>query len=217
MATRNRSMATSCKVMAGTFGSLEKSGFLSYEHFPRCPYRPPRPAGLDPELAAALIASSPALPPVARGDWQAQRQASAGFYDLVIARVAAYPAVRVTTYATRSTDGTEIALRWHSPADTSSGAAVVYVHGGGMIAGTIDHADALVRPYVQAAGVPFLTADYRLASEVQGRTLVEDALAGLTWLLDHASVRWSGNSGQNRVLSFLRHERQPSTYYTPAL
>jgi len=30
--------------------------------------------------------------------------------------------------------------------------------------------------------------------------------------LPAAPLRWSGNSGQNRVLSFARHERQPSTY-----
>jgi acetyl esterase/lipase len=92
-----------------------------------------RPAGLDPELAAslgALAANSPALPPVARGDWQAQRHASNGFYDLVIAQAAAYAPVQVTEYATQAADGTAIALRWHRPAGATSGAAVVYVHGG---------------------------------------------------------------------------------------
>ena len=149
----------------------------------------PGPAGLDPELAAslaALAAASPALPPAARGDWQAQRQASTSFYDLAIFQAAAYPPVHTTAYSVHSADGTEIALRWHHPTAIASGAAVVYVHGGGLIAGTIDQADALVRPYVQAAGVPFLTVDYRLAPEVQGRTPVEDVWAGLNWLLDHA-------------------------------
>jgi acetyl esterase/lipase len=149
-----------------------------------------RPADLDPELAASLAslaANSPALPPVARGDWQAQRHASNGFYDLTIARAAAYAPVQVTEYATQAADGTTIALRWHRPAGTTSGAAVVYVHGGGMIAGTLAHADALARRYVQAAGVPFLTVDYRLAPEVQGRTSAEDVYASLRWLVDHAT------------------------------
>jgi acetyl esterase/lipase len=92
-----------------------------------------RPAGLDSEVAASLVflaANSPALPPVARGDWQAQHQASNGFYDLVIARAAAYAPVQVTEYVTQAADGTTIALRWHRPSGNTSGAAVVYVHGG---------------------------------------------------------------------------------------
>lgn len=148
------------------------------------------PMGLDPEIAASLAdlaASSPALPPAARADWQAQRQASTGFYDLVIAQAAAYPAVETTEYTTHAADGTPIALRWHQPMGAASGAAVVYVHGGGLIAGTLAHADALARRYVQAAGVPFLTVDYRLAPEAQGRTPVEDAYAGLRWLAHHAA------------------------------
>jgi transposase len=37
-------------------------------------------------------------------------------------------------------------------------------------------------------------------------------LSGLPVPMPSTGLRWSGNSGQNRVLSFLRHERQPSPY-----
>ena len=64
---------------------------------------------------------------------------------------------------------------------------MIYVHGGGMILGTLDTYDAVVSAYVTATRVPFLAVNYRLAPEVHDTTLAEDAFAGVTWLMAHAS------------------------------
>jgi len=44
-----------------------------------------------------------------------------------------------------------------------------------------------------------------------------NALAPVALFSQQDKVRWSGNSGQNRVLTFERHERQSPTCQTSAL
>jgi len=70
---------------------------------------------------------------------------------------------------------------------TSEATAVVYAHGGGMIAGNLDVYDAVVAEYVAATGVPFLSVDYRLAPEAQGPRPARDVFAAVQWLSDMAS------------------------------
>jgi acetyl esterase/lipase len=91
------------------------------------------------------------------------------------------------SFFTQSNDDANIELRWYEKKCSRPGSAVVYAHGGGMILGDVDKYDSVVSAYVAATGVPFLSVNYRLAPESQGRMLSEDTFAGLTWLLEHAS------------------------------
>jgi acetyl esterase/lipase len=83
-------------------------------------------------------------------------------------------------------DGARIGLRWYVRDGTQSGSAFVYLHGGGMICGSVDLYDPVVAAYVGATGVPMLAVDYRVAPEHPHPTPVEDCFAGLGWLHDHA-------------------------------
>jgi acetyl esterase/lipase len=93
----------------------------------------------------------------------------------------------MATYSATAADGTEVPMRWYTRNGVRTGSAVVYLHGGGMICGTLENYDRLVRHYVQLTGVPFLAVGYRLAPEFPGTTPAEDAFAGVTWLFDHAA------------------------------
>ena len=84
-------------------------------------------------------------------------------------------------------DGTDIAARWYKRGNERPGSAVVYAHGGGMIAGNLDVYDAVVAEYVAATGVPFLSVAYRLAPEAQGPRPARDVFAAVQWLSDLAS------------------------------
>jgi acetyl esterase/lipase len=55
-----------------------------------------------------------------------------------------------------------------------------------MIMGSVAGYDRLVAGYVADSGVPFLSVDYRVAPEHPHPAPVEDAYAGLAWLLEHA-------------------------------
>ncbi len=151
------------------------------------------PAGyvVDAELApvlAELAERARHEPPVARGDWRALREnAEADMRWLAELEREAMPDVELRDFSVVSPDGTEIGLRWYTKAGSAPGSAVVFAHGGGMIAGNLDVYDPMVIRYVNDTGVPFLSVDYRLAPEASGTTPADDAFAGVAWLIEHAS------------------------------
>lgn len=76
--------------------------------------------------------------------------------------------------------------RWYSKGGARPGSAVVYAHGGGQVAGTLDHYDRRMRVYVAETSVPILSVGYRVAPEGKGQQLSEDVFAGVMWLLEEA-------------------------------
>ncbi|SHK51045.1 Acetyl esterase/lipase [Pseudonocardia thermophila] len=140
---------------------------------------------LDPEILPALqerVAASAGTVLPERGD-------VLGLRALIEARqaesyAALPPAPEITVTAHRAG---EIDLRWCVPPDGGPGSAVVYLHGGGMIAGTLDGYDPMLRHYTQLTGIPFLAVEYRRAPEHPGTGPAEDAFAALRWLVAHAA------------------------------
>ncbi|MFJ3778948.1 alpha/beta hydrolase [Streptomyces sp. NPDC090075] len=149
---------------------------------------------LDTQLRQALAAMRPAEgePPPrrpVRGDWEALRAGESGLAALD-AMKPAQPSVGRADHHVASHDGAEILLRWYTPAahDPSAvGPAVVYLHGGGMVSGSVALFDRLVAGYAADSGVPFLSVDYRRAPEHPHPAPAEDGFAGLTWLAGHAA------------------------------
>ncbi len=146
---------------------------------------------VDPELAPVLaeMAQRTAGDPVAaRGDWRALREiADANMRWLAELERQQMPEVELRDFETVSPDGARIRLRWYARLESNPGAAVLFAHGGGMIAGDLDVYDPMVSRYADVTGVPFVSVEYRLAPEVTGTTPADDAFAGLRWLLEHAS------------------------------
>ena len=147
---------------------------------------------LDPELAPAMAALAAkavgaALP--ARGDWQAVRTAASAGLAYMASITPPSSGVTTTPFSAPTRDGKdEIELRWYTKGGTAPGSAVVYTHGGGMIAGSLDLYDQVVSWYVGQSGVPFLSVGLRLAPEATtSTTMAKDVLSGLTWLIDHAT------------------------------
>jgi acetyl esterase/lipase len=144
---------------------------------------------LDPQLATAMEPMLSALPPEPApvGDWLARRQ---GVEAAMLQMATTLPPFHGVTRLERETtaaDGVRLRLCWYAPADgAKTSAAVLYVHGGGMILGSVDIWDPWVAQYVEATGVPILAVDYRLAPEHPHPTPVEDCYAALGWLAEHA-------------------------------
>lgn len=144
---------------------------------------------LDPEMAAPLSALNAAFGDVAlpeRGDWQGCRAMSNAFLAAVGSTKARVGGVTVTRHGAVAPDGAPVELRWYSRDGEAPGSAAVYLHGGGMVGGSLDLYEPFVRSYVAASGVPMLGVDYRLAPEHPHPVPVEDAYAGLRWLSGHA-------------------------------
>lgn len=88
--------------------------------------------------------------------------------------------------AVTAVDGTELPAVWVSKDGHATGSAAVYLHGGGMVCGSVATYLPFVRRYVERSGVPMLAVDYRLAPEHPHPTPVEDCFAALQWLHAHA-------------------------------
>ena len=146
---------------------------------------------LDPEVAAVLAAAMeqngpPPAPPV--GDVAGRRAALDAMLDYFNNQAQPVAAdVDISDHTVTTPDGAELLARWYRLPSSESRAAVLYLHGGGMIVGSVPIFDGPVSRYVSRTGVPMLSLQYRLAPEHPHPGPVEDAYAGLTWLAGHAA------------------------------
>lgn len=63
---------------------------------------------------------------------------------------------------------------------------LLYFHGGGLVAGTLDTHDGICRALAAACRARLLSVDYRLAPEHPFPAAVADGCAALTWAVAHA-------------------------------
>jgi acetyl esterase/lipase len=184
---------------------------------------------LDPqllqEITAALASGAMTLPqPAARDDWKTLRASSEAALAALEAALPQHPDVSRSAYTATSHDGAPVALRWYTPAGhdpSQTGRAAVYLHGGGMISGSVQLHDRLVAAYVADGGVPMLAVDYRRAPEHPHPSPVEDSYAGLAWLAAHAGelgidagrialMGDSGGGGLAAAAALLARDRGPA-------
>jgi acetyl esterase/lipase len=64
--------------------------------------------------------------------------------------------------------------------------ALLYIHGGGMVIGSIETEDALTRSYCLEVGCAAVSVEYRLAPENPHPAPVEDCYAALVWMAANA-------------------------------
>jgi acetyl esterase/lipase len=145
---------------------------------------------LDPEVAAALapmVAAMADVTPPPVGDVESRRPV----LEAIMAETAAAQPmptdVKATDFHATAVDGGDVLLRWYAKDSATLGPAVLYLHGGGMISGSVAIYDGPVSRYVSDSGVSMLAVDYRLAPEHPYPVPVEDCYAGLRWLSEHAA------------------------------
>jgi acetyl esterase/lipase len=141
-------------------------------------------AELGPLLAAAEQMDRPAV-----GDVVTRRMHAQAMFEQLASARAPVSDVDVVAFEAVADDGATIPMRWYRPAEPT-GAAALYLHGGGMIYGLdiVGAAyDSVARGYAAASGVPMLVPDYRVAPEHPHPTPVQDSYAALVWLNEHAT------------------------------
>ncbi len=150
------------------------------------------PFTLDPEVAEAFApfaadADGRTPPPV--GDVTARRATLEAVFGYLDTAQPFPDDVTISDHELTTVDGATIPLRWYTRTDASGepGPAVLYMHGGGMIAGRVSLFDGSVSRYVSASGTPILSVDYRRAPEHPHPAPVEDVYAALGWLHEHAA------------------------------
>src|SRR5438045_5460000 len=76
-----------------------------------------------------------------------------------------------------------VRAEWSSTPSATDDAALLYLHGGGYVIGSLDSHRHLAAEAGRAAGCLALALDYRLAPEHPFPAAVEDAVAGYRYLL----------------------------------
>jgi acetyl esterase len=106
-----------------------------------------------------------------------------------------YSGVRVAA-RTIGVAGQEIGSRVYTPAGNQEALPVmVFFHGGGWVAGTLDTHDPYCRALACEAGMVVVSVDYRLAPEHKFPAAVEDCTAAAEWVLAHAGA-FGGDAGR---------------------
>ena len=83
-------------------------------------------------------------------------------------------------------DGT-LTIRRYQPKDAGAG-AMLFLHGGGWVAGSLDTHDGVCRRLANASGCQVFALDYRLAPEHPFPAGLRDVLAALRWLAASAEA-----------------------------
>ncbi|KAI0838396.1 hypothetical protein F5Y06DRAFT_268001 [Hypoxylon sp. FL0890] len=114
------------------------------------------------------------------------------FMRAVWARIPPQPSIIRTKYACTSYDGAQIevvrfATAGQMASHQPSQAAVLYLHGGGMVAVSVDIFAPQLAKLAAESGVQIFAVDYRLAPEYPDPTPTEDCYAALQWLSTHAA------------------------------
>jgi acetyl esterase len=99
------------------------------------------------------------------------------------------PEVAVDRVEDRSLPGPggSLRTRLYSPLNAGILPGLIYFHGGGLVAGTLDTHDAIARALAHAGAVRVVSVDYRLAPEHPFPAALEDAIAAVRYISRHAA------------------------------
>jgi len=96
------------------------------------------------------------------------------------------PVARVQALSVDGAAG-PLAARLYAPEGEGPHGVLLFLHGGGWVAGSLDSHDATCRALTNAAGCLVLSLDYRLAPEHKFPAAPQDGMAALRWLAAHAA------------------------------
>ncbi|GEE04129.1 hypothetical protein nbrc107696_45750 [Gordonia spumicola] len=92
----------------------------------------------------------------------------------------------VTSESIVEKDGTRVPVRCYREVLDTPAPALLYMHGGGFVLGTLDGVDSLCRRLAETTGCVVVSVDYRRAPEHVYPAAADDCLAVYDWMLtDH--------------------------------
>ena len=86
---------------------------------------------------------------------------------------------------TRFVEADGVPALWHSGPGTDPGRRILYIHGGGWVAGSPNTTKGYQSRIARAAGACLLSIDYRLAPEHPYPAGLDDCLRAYAWLLEN--------------------------------
>lgn len=139
---------------------------------------------LDPRVQRFLNLLAAGNPPDARSATVEERRTGL----VALMQFAAPPAAleRVEDRTLPGPGGT-LRARLYSPSNAAILPGLIYFHGGGLVAGSLDTHDGIARTLSHCGAVRVVSVDYRLAPEHRFPAALEDARAALRHVLEHAA------------------------------
>ncbi|MEM7196423.1 MAG: alpha/beta hydrolase [Pseudomonadota bacterium] len=127
-----------------------------------------------------------------------------------------YPEGLIASDAAIEVNGGTVALRHYSPAACRvSNTAILYFHGGSFMLGSLESHDSICADLSEAAALPLIAVDYRLAPEHRHPTQLHDAEAAFRYALsffDRIIVTGDsagGNLAASLSVTCRNNERKP--------
>jgi acetyl esterase/lipase len=139
---------------------------------------------LDPRVKRFLDLLAAGNPPDARSATVEERRKGLA----ALMQFAAPPAAleRVEDRTLPGPDGA-LRVRLYSPSKTDLLPGLIYFHGGGLVAGSLETHDGIGRALCHYGGVRVVSVDYRLAPEHRFPAALADARAALRHISEHAA------------------------------
>ncbi len=139
---------------------------------------------LDPRVKRFLNVLAAGNPPDARTATVAERRAG-------LASLMGFgsPPIELERVEDRTLPGPggAMRIRLYSPSSAAKLPGLIYFHGGGFVAGTLETHDSIARALTQSGAVRVASVDYRLAPEHRFPAALEDALAAVHHISAHAA------------------------------
>jgi acetyl esterase len=140
---------------------------------------------LDPRVQRFLGILAAGNPPDARTTSVEERRA--GLTALMNLGRTQIPIARVEEHVLRGPGG-DLPMRAYAPCeDLKPLPGLVYFHGGGLVAGSIDSHDAIARALAMSSACRVLSVGYRLAPEHPFPGALQDARAAVEYIAQHAA------------------------------
>lgn len=166
---------------------------------------------IDQQLLEQLNALQPALaafPEFTPGDPLGWRTRANALYELVNQQLPFREGLKTTKLSVPFQTQT-LQARRYSPDKRVSRGVVLYVHGGGGVAGSVELYDKLVRIYAHQSQVDFISLEYGLAPETSGLIQTEQVLTAISWLqrngeelgIDAERIILMGDSGGGGIVA----------------
>jgi acetyl esterase len=142
---------------------------------------------LDPRVKRFLDVLAAGNPPNALETTVAERRA--GLAELMKLAGPEAPVGGIENRSLPGPGGQALAIRIYTPLDAQSQIlpGLVYFHGGGLVAGTVQTHDPIARALANSGACRVISVDYRLAPEHPFPAALDDALAAVTHIGAHAA------------------------------
>lgn len=141
---------------------------------------------LDPRAKRFLDRLAALNPPSVLARTVSERRA--GLSQMLSFAGPATPVGRIAEHTLEGPDGRPLVLRLYTPmgVDEALLPALVYFHGGGLVAGSLDTHDPICRTLSNSTGCVIVSVDYRLAPEHPFPAAISDGCHATVWIASHA-------------------------------